>query len=117
MSGQWLVVSGKWAWVKRLVPAGVIVGVAITSLGGLRPDYLPIVDEEVTAEAIAQYEWFTGNIGTTINHEYLTPPCNPPVSSAWLEYGQRWRAQPTAGTAEATLMNQRTTNRCAGGGT
>ncbi len=109
VSGQWLVVSGKWAWVKRLVPAGVIVGVAITSLGGLRPDYLPIVDEAVTAEAIAQYEWFTGNIGTTINHEYLTPAVQPrPVSSAWLNTGERWGAQVTAGTAEATLTSQRT---------
>ena len=102
-------VVAKWTWVQPPVVAALVGLVLFTSLGDLRPDYLPIPDEAVTAEAIAQYEWFTGNIGTTINHEYLTPAVQPrPVSSAWLNTGERWTAQVVDGTAEATLISQRT---------
>ena len=38
-----------------------------SALLGLRTDHLILTDADVTAERLAQYEWFTGNIGTTIS--------------------------------------------------
>jgi hypothetical protein len=73
---------------------------AYSSLGGLQPDYLYLTDEDVTAERLALYEWFSGNIGTTIGGEYLTPEANPRAySSAWLQRGERWQAWVVGGTA------------------
>ena len=57
---------------------------------GLRVDHLILTDADVTAERLAQYEWFTGNIGTTVSAEYLTPESTPrPWTSAWLNSGNR----------------------------
>ena len=50
---------------------------AATSLGGLRPDYLPIRADEVTVERLQLYELFTGNIGSTIRGEYLPRGAKP----------------------------------------
>ena len=36
---------------------------------GLRVDHLILTDDDVTAERLAQYEWFTGHIGTTVSAE------------------------------------------------
>jgi len=44
---------------------------AVASLAGLRPEYLPITAEEVTVERLQLYELFTGNIGSSIRYEYL----------------------------------------------
>jgi hypothetical protein len=44
---------------------------AVAGLAGLRPEYLPIAAAEVTVERLQLYELFTGNIGTTIRHEWL----------------------------------------------
>lgn len=48
---------------------GLILAVAV--LVPLHPDRLPIGPEDVTRERLLLYELFTGNIGTTIRHEYL----------------------------------------------
>mgnify|MGYP000545467418 FL=1 len=48
---------------------GLILAVAV--LAPLHPDRLPIGPEDVTRERLLLYELFTGNIGTTIRHEYL----------------------------------------------
>jgi hypothetical protein len=50
---------------------------AATALVGLRPKYLPIRADEVTVERLQLYELFTGNIGTTIRHEYLPRGVKP----------------------------------------
>ncbi|MCB8949098.1 MAG: hypothetical protein H6653_13880 [Ardenticatenaceae bacterium] len=83
----------------------------VSSLGRLQPDTLPLTDADVTAEALAQYEWFTGNIGTTISFEYLPPTVQPrPYTSSWLNSGERWQVTPLAGElVSATLAEQRTT--------
>lgn len=44
---------------------------AVAALAPLHPDRLPIGPEDVTRERLLLYELFTGNIGTTIRHEYL----------------------------------------------
>lgn len=81
-----------------------------SSLGQLKTDYLPLTDADVTAESLAQYEWFTGNIGTTISFEYLPPTVQPrPYTSAWLNSGERWSVTPLSGElVAATLDEQRT---------
>ena len=38
---------------------------------GLRPEYLPIGEADITVERLMLYEYFTANVGTTIRHEYL----------------------------------------------
>jgi hypothetical protein len=38
---------------------------------GLKPEYLPIGEADVTVERLMLYEYFTANVGTTIRHEYL----------------------------------------------
>lgn len=43
----------------------------VTALAGLEPDFLPIRAADVTVERLQLYELFTGNIGSTIRHEYL----------------------------------------------
>jgi len=50
-----------------------LAGVALlaTSMLGLKPEYLPIGEADITVERLMLYEYFTANIGTTIRHEYL----------------------------------------------
>ncbi len=47
------------------------VAMLITSMLNLHPEYLPIGEEDVTAERLSIYEYFTANLGTTVRHEYL----------------------------------------------
>jgi hypothetical protein len=58
---------------------------------GLRTDHLMLTDADVTAERLGQYEWFTGNIGSTVSAEYLTAAAASPrpYTSAWLNSGKR----------------------------
>ena len=60
--------EGKRGWVAATVLAGLL---AVAGLAGLQPEYLPITAEDVTVERLQLYELFTGNIGSTIRHEYL----------------------------------------------
>lgn len=61
---------------------------SVLSIGGLRPDFVKIADSDVTAERLQTYEYFTGNIGTTINYEYLPKWTQPrPYSSEEYIYG------------------------------
>jgi hypothetical protein len=57
---------------RRWVAAtGIAVLLAITAFAGLRPDYLPIAADEITAQQLQMYELFTGNVGSSIRYEYL----------------------------------------------
>ena len=85
---------------------------AAAALLGLSTDHLILTDADVTAERLAQYEWFTGNIGTTISAEYLTPAAVPrPWTSAWLNNGRRDRAVAVAGDLDAATLRTRTATR------
>ncbi len=53
------------------VAAALIAILGVAQLGDLRPEYLSISSQEVTVERLQLYEMFTGNIGTTVRHEYL----------------------------------------------
>ncbi|MBI4315234.1 MAG: hypothetical protein HY679_04810, partial [Chloroflexi bacterium] len=47
------------------------IGYSVLSIIGLRPDFVPVADADVTANRLQLYEYFTGNIGATIRNEYL----------------------------------------------
>ncbi len=58
------------------------------SLAALRPDFIPITEADVTPERLQLYEYFTGNIGTTINYEYLPQWTHPrPYASEEFIFG------------------------------
>ena len=57
--------------LKVLVAVVLCVLLIVAALAGLRPERLLISGEDVTWETLRFYEAFTGNIGTTIRHEYL----------------------------------------------
>ncbi|MGA9351424.1 MAG: hypothetical protein WBW48_21810 [Anaerolineae bacterium] len=61
---------------QRLPRPRLLAGIAgavllVASMLGLKPEYLPIGEADITVERLMLYEYFTANIGTTIRHEYL----------------------------------------------
>ncbi|MFN2272233.1 MAG: 6-pyruvoyl-tetrahydropterin synthase-related protein [Anaerolineae bacterium] len=63
--------EGKDKMRQWIAAAAIALALSTAGLAGLRPEYLPIAAEEVTAERLQLYELFTGNIGSTIRYEYL----------------------------------------------
>ena len=61
------------------VLAGVI---SWSALADLQTDFIYITDADVTAQQLIEYEWFTGNVGTTISAEYLPIGVQP---RAWAD--------------------------------
>ncbi len=63
----------------------------VTAMLGLKPEYLPIGEADITVERLMLYEYFTANVGTTIRHEYL--PCwvvpRPYTSEVLLRSGEK----------------------------
>ncbi|HKZ71078.1 MAG TPA: hypothetical protein VJ020_13420, partial [Anaerolineales bacterium] len=60
----------------------------LPALLSLRPDFIPLADSDITPERLQTYEYFTGNIGTTINYEYLPKWTQPrPYSSEEFIFG------------------------------
>lgn len=79
----------------------------------LHPDYLGLTDSDISAEKLAQYEWFSGNIGTTVSAEYLPTAVQPrPVTSQWLTTGQRDTVVALQGTMpHAELLRRQATQQ------
>jgi hypothetical protein len=70
----------------RIVRWGLALGIglalAVTTLGRLRPDFVPLSDADVTAQRLDLLEYFSANIGSTIGFEYLPRGVDPrPYSS------------------------------------
>ncbi len=83
-----------------------------SSLGRLSTDHLRLTDADVTPARLAEYEWFTGNIGSTVSAEYLPPWAQPrPYTSAWLNQGQRDTIQVIEGQAAAQLTARQATRQ------
>ena len=57
--------------VRTLLSASAIILLAGAALVNLHPDRLAINNDDVSWDNLLLYEIFTGNIGTTIRHEYL----------------------------------------------
>lgn len=84
----------------------------LTSLGNLSTDHLFLTDADLTTERLAQYEWFTGNIGSTVSAEYLPHTASPrSYNSLWLISGQRDVAQTVSGLATAQLQQRQATEQ------
>lgn len=93
---------------RRVIAPLAALVLIVAALGGLRPDYLRLTDADVTAEKLAQYEWYSGNIGSTVSAEYLSTAVQPrPSTSPWLHSGDRDRVQVLAGAAKAALIERR----------
>ncbi len=108
------IVSGGLALLpgRRLWAIGGMALLLVAMLAPLRPDHFIITDDDVTPLALARYEWFTGNIGTTVSAEYLPHWVQPrPYTSAWLNSGERDAAQTLSGAAEAALLARRATRQ------
>ena len=55
----------------RLLACVVGAVLLAAAMLGLKPEYLPIGEADITVERLMLYEYFTANVGTTIRHEYL----------------------------------------------
>ncbi len=64
----------------------VTLALGVAALAGLKLDFIPLTHADITAERMQEYEYFTGNIGTTIRFEYLpnTVTNRPYVSSEYV---------------------------------
>jgi hypothetical protein len=89
---------------RLLVPITAVI-LIISGLAGLRTDQILLADEDIAPQRLAEYEWFTGNIGSTVSAEYLPPTVQPrSYSSFWLSSGVRENLHALAG--ELLLVRQ-----------
>jgi hypothetical protein len=78
----------------------------------LETDHLLLADEDITPQRLAEYEWFTGNIGSTVSAEYLPPTVQPrPYSSFWLNSSVREDLRALDGELLLARQIDRRTNR------
>lgn len=70
----------------RSAPLAALIlsaALAVAGLGGLRVDRLPLSAADVAVERLMLYESYSGNLGTTVRHEYLPAGMVPrPYTSA-----------------------------------
>ncbi|MBI3359919.1 MAG: hypothetical protein HY023_02285 [Chloroflexi bacterium] len=84
---------------------------ALTSLPSLRLDFIRVDDADVTAQRLQLYEYFTGNIGTTIRNEYLPKWTVPrPYTSDDLLLREP-RLKVLAGSGSGTRIEKRATSQ------
>ncbi len=90
------------AWAVTAVVGGALM---VAGLARLDVGRIPVADAEVTAERVALYETFTGNVGTTIRAEYLPATVNPRpyITAPLMRPGEPPAAVVQAGEAVATL--------------
>ena len=90
-----LVIGGLALLPGRRYIVPVAIGLLLVAgLGNLQPDFLILNDADVTAERLAEYEWYTANIGSTVSAEYLPQTVRPrPFTSPWLNTGERYSIQ------------------------
>lgn len=103
--------TGFLAWLpfRRIITAAALLILLVAGLGGLRTDFLPLAEADVSAAELAGYEWFTGNIGSTVSAEYLPQTVAPrPFTSNWLETGVRTEARFLSGSGVAMLSESKT---------
>ncbi len=95
-------VSSPSLLVRLLPAAGLGIILAVTMLGALNPNFIPLTDADVTPERLGWYESFSGNIGTTIRYEYLPTWARPRPYTSDMLLGREPRAKflEGEGTAE-----------------
>jgi hypothetical protein len=95
--------------LRDLIPSLLILIIAIAALGNLHPDIIALTTADVTPERLQLYEWFSGNIGTTIRYEYLPRAVVPRLyTSEELITGRPMEADVLGGNATAARLEKRT---------
>ncbi len=90
------------AWLAATAATATLL---VAALAKLPNDRLHIRSEDVTPEAIQFYEWYTGNIGTTIRAEYLPKAAQPRPYVGPALLGQPSLALPLEAAAEEEWQN------------
>lgn len=86
-------VGGRW----RAPLAGALVALlGAAGMGGLRVDRLPITEADVTPERLMLYETYSGNIGSTVRHEYLPAGMVPRPHVSAVQLGAGGKPPPLA---------------------
>lgn len=66
-----------------LAALALSAAVAVAGMAGLRVDHLPLREGDITPDRLMFYETYSGNLGTTVRHEYLPRTMVPrPYTSA-----------------------------------
>ncbi len=96
----------------RVITTLVAFGLIASSFSGLGTDTLLLNDQDITAESLARYEWYTGNIGSTVSAEYLPQTVQPRFfTSAWLNSGKRANARALEGELIDAQLLELSTDR------
>jgi hypothetical protein len=96
--------------VYRVSIAAVVLLLALT-LPGLPNERLDLRSEDVTVESLHQYEWLSGNIGTTIRAEYLPKWVQPRPQVGPDLLQQPRRAHGVAGEVTGSSLSESAPNR------
>lgn len=89
-----------------LVALGLSAALAVSALPGLRLDFIPLTDHDITPERLQLYEYFTGNIGTTIRYEWLPNTVNPRPYAGPDLLGLEPRPKPLSGEAHGARLER-----------
>lgn len=90
---------------KWIAPVVLLLLIA-QSIPGLPNERLNVRAEDVTPESLKLYEWFTGNIGTTIRAEYLPATAQPRPFTGPDIVGMPRRAFALSGIVTASALEE-----------
>ncbi len=91
----------RWA-----VAVGIGLLLAVTTLGQLRPDFIPLTDADVTPQRLQLLEYFSANIGSTIGFEYLPRAVAPRPYASDVLLDRPPRLKALAGQASGSRLWQ-----------
>lgn len=91
----------------RFAPYVLSLLLALSTLGHLRPDFIPLTDADVTVERLRLYETFTANLGSTIGYEYLPGAVQPRPYISDAVLGRAPRLKVLSGAASGEQTEQR----------
>jgi hypothetical protein len=94
--------AGQWA-----LAVGLGLALALLGMGRLRPEFVPLADDDVTAERMQLLEYFSANIGSTIGYEYLPRAVTPRPYASETLLGRAPRLKVVSGQASGTRDWQR----------
>lgn len=75
--------------VRRIFCAAIVVVTIISGVAHLDLEFIPVVESDITAERLAEREYYSGDIGTTVTTEYLPAGMNPRIYSGPLVISSR----------------------------
>jgi len=78
----------------RWVSGALVLVLTAAGLGALKVDRLPLTEADVTLERLMLYETYSGNIGSTIRHEYLPAEMVPSPRTSALQLCGEGSASP-----------------------